>query len=251
LFYKLIYGSDKTNSRIIVLGGETDSGKTYQSLIYGETDDRMRVLDTENRIQQTIDFHGIDRDIEVVPILQTYSKTDRSKDQIRFQPDYLSSYDTLRNEIEKAVDNCNDYDILVIDGVSPIRNQYCKAKWFRDNTGRKGIMPTEWGDINEDQRQLLESLIHMSRLENKTVIFTAQMTDMYRKDVLVGRQLDMRDWGNYNVDYIIELYRPTDDNNRPIHNKYMANCTKSIIGAWEEDISNGRNLYDVFLELGI
>ncbi len=238
-------------SRIIVLGGETDSGKTLQSLIYGEKEDRLRVIDTENRVQQTIDFHNINRDIDVVNVLKTYDKTDRNKNQIKYQPDFLASYYALRDEIERSVDNTDEFDILVIDGISPIRNQYCKAKWFKDNTGRKGILPTEWGDINEDQRQLLEPLIHMSRLENKTVIFTAQMADMYRKDVLVGRQLDMKDWGNYNVDYIIELHRPVDDSGNILMNKYSANCIKSIIGSWQEDISGMRNLYDVFLELGI
>lgn len=238
-------------SRIIVLGGETDSGKTLQSLIYGEKDDRIRVIDTENRVQQTIDFHGIDRDITVVNVLKTYGKTDRKKNQIKYQPDFLASYDKLRDEIEYTVDNSDEFDTLVIDGISPIRNQYCKAKWFRDNTGRKGIMPTEWGDINEDQRQLIEPLIHMSRIERKTVILTAQMTDMYRKDVMVGRQLDVKDWGNYNVDYIIELSRPLDDSGNIIPYKYSAKCIKSIVGSWYEDLSDKRNLYDVFLELGI
>lgn len=238
-------------SRIIVLGGETDSGKTFQSLIYGEKEHRIRVLDTENRVKQTIDFHGIDKDIDVRNILKIFTKTDKSKNQIKYQPDFLSSYHNLRNEIEIAVDETDQFDILVIDGISPVRKQYCFAKWLNDNPGRVQPKEMEWKWINQDARQLIEPLIHMSRIENKTVIFTVQSKDKYLKDKLVGRELDIKDWCGYNVDYIIELSRPRDENNDVIHDKYTANCTKSIIGSWDEDLSGMRNLYDVFLELGI
>lgn len=238
-------------SRIIVLGGETDSGKTLQSLIYGEKDDRIRVIDTENRVQQTIEFHRIDRDIKVVNVLKTYTANDKKKNQIKYQPDFLASYHALRDEIEKCLDYTSNYDVLVIDGISPVRSQYCLAKWYSDNSGRKQPTSFEWAAINEDARQLLEPLIHMSRVEHKTIIFTAQMNDKYLKDKLVGRELDMRDWGKYNVDYIIELSRPVTEDGDIIDGQYTAKCTKSIIGSWQEDISGMRNLYDVFLELGI
>jgi hypothetical protein len=235
----------------MVLGGETDTGKTLQSLKFGEDSDRIRVLDTEDRVQRTIEFFNIERDIDVVKVLQTFKKTDHKAGHIKYQPDYLASYDELRKQIIDSIDNSVDYDILIIDGVSPIRTQYCRANWFRDNTGRINPTQFEWGDINEYQRKLLEPLIHLSRNENKTVIFTAQMADAYKNGNMIGRQLDMRDWGSYNVDYIIELYRPFDDDNRVVDGEYYAKCSKSILGAWTEDMSNNRLLYDVFLEYGI
>lgn len=240
-------------SRIIVLGGETDTGKTLQSLLYGEDSDKTVVLDTENRVNQTISFHNLQRDIEVIDCMVCFDKT--TKDHFKYQPDYYSSYLKIKEEIKRLLDDTDSFDILVIDGISPLRNQYCLAKWLVEiNKGktdkRVQPQPLEWKSINEDARQLIEPLIHMSRAKQKTVIFTVQMKDKYRKKEIIGRELDEKDWAKYNVDYIIELKRPEEDGNI-IPDEYIAKCTKSIIGAWDEDLSGKRNLYELFLELGI
>lgn len=247
------------NGSIAIFGGETDGGKSLQSLLHNGS---KRVLDTENRIPKTLDFHRsagylsdemMDRiynqEVDVRECMVLFENTDKSKNQIKYQPDFYSSYLKLREEIELAIEESDQFDILVIDGISPIRKQYCLAKWYVDNPDRKQPNEYDWRPINEDARQLLEPLIHLARMEDKTIIFTAQATDEYRKDVLVGRSLDTKDWCGYNVDLIVELNRPIINGKIDL-NTWVATCTKSLVGGWEMMVTH-RILEDVYLEVGL
>lgn len=248
-----------SNGLIAIYGGETDGGKSLQSLMHNGS---KRILDTENRINKTIEFHKsagylssemMDRiynqPVDVRECLVLFDTTDKSKNQIKYQPNFYESYHKLRYEIETAIDESDKYDILIIDGISPIRKQYCLAKWYVDNPDRKQPTTYDWRPINEDARQLLEPLIHLARIEDKTIIFTTQADDEYRNDRLVGRNLDAKDWCGYNVDMIVELNRPIVGGKIELNN-WVATCTKSLIGGWEENVTH-RILDDVYLEVGL
>lgn len=236
---------------IIILSGEAGNGKTYQSM--NGFDENVVVLDLENRDENVRARLFNDRLIDVIPIKQINDD---------FANDYTASYWELKKQVDLIKANHDDIGTVVVDGISDIRNKYSKAKWHSDNPSRKNPMPEEWTIINKDTSVLLEPLINMARYGHiDHLIMTAQMTDNYnagyqstdKKLVKVsikdGRRPATQDWQDYDVDIIINLQHPVKKNKVDL-GSYIAQCTKSPVGAWEEDIT-GKCLYDLLLEMGI
>lgn len=248
------------DGKIMVMGGETDTGKSLQSLMF-EGD--KRIIDTENRVQNTVNYHTkeqflpdemrdklISFNIDVRNVVKLHDKTDKTKGIMKYQPDYLASYYALRDEIETALEETDQYDVLIIDSISPIRKQYCLYKWHEENPNRVQPQPVEWGRINQLARDVLEPIIHMARCEDKTVIFTVQKTDEYVNDKLNGRIMDSKDWCSYNMDLILEMYQPTIRNGREKLDKFNVLCHKSLVGRWDSEVTY-KPIEDTLIENGL
>lgn len=235
---------------IIILSGEPGNGKTYQSMMF---DEKIKVLDLENRDESTRARYFKDRLIEVIPIKQINEN---------FENDYTASYYELERQVEAIKQNHDDIGTVVIDGISDIRNKYSKAKWLSDNPNRKNPRAEEWTVINKDTAVLLEPLINMARYGHiDHLVMTAQMKDNYnagyeqsenrlvKVSVKDGRIPATQDWQDYDVDIVINLRHHYKKGDLDL-STFVAHCTKSPVGAWEQDIT-GQSLYDLLLELGL
>jgi hypothetical protein len=235
---------------IIILSGEPGNGKTYQSMFF---DEQVVVLDLENRDEPTRARYFKDRMIKVIPIKQINDE---------FANDYAASYFELERQIENIKQNHDEIGTVVVDGISDIRNKYSKHKWLSENPTRKNPRMEEWTLINNDTSKLLEPLINMARYGHiDNLVLTAQMKDNYnmgyeqteKKLIKVsmkdGRIPATQDWQDYDVDVIINLQHPQKKTSIDL-SKYIASCTKSPVGAWEEDIT-GKCLYDLLIEMGL
>lgn len=236
---------------IVILSGDPGNGKSFQAM--NGFDEKVVVLDLENRDETTRARYFNDQLIEVIPIKQINDD---------FANDYAASYYELERQIESIKKDHSEIGTIVVDGISDIRNKYAKKKWLSENPTRKNPRMEEWTIINNDTAILLEPLINMTRqglIDN--LVMTAQMKDNYsagfeqteRKMVKVsikdGRIPATQDWQDYDVDVVINLRHPQKKTQVDL-SKYVAHCTKSPVGAWEEDITDVC-LYDLLLELGL
>lgn len=236
---------------IIILSGEAGLGKTFQAMT--DFDETVVVLDLENRDKEKQDRYFRDRLIKVIPIKQIDDD---------YKNDYAKSYWELHNQIELIKKDHDDIGTVVVDGISDIRNKYSKNRWLSENPTRKNPMPEEWTVINKYTSDLLEPLINMARYGHiENLVMTAQMTDNYnagfqatdkkliKVSIKDGRKPATQDWQDYDVDIIINLQHPVKKNQVDL-TKFIASCTKSPVGAWEEDITD-RSLYELLLEMGL
>lgn len=238
---------------ICLLAGEPGVGKSFQAMLFEEI---IKVFDLENRdkskLSQLTELKN--RLIEVIEIKQI--KPD-------FKDDYLQSYYKLQEEIDFALKNNGDFETLLIDGISDIRNKLALAKWHKDNPKRKRPNVFEWGTINETTKNMIAPLINMSRVLNKNLILTAQLKDDYgtvyeedakgnliKKSAKCGRTSACPDFIDYDVDIVIDMYHPERGAKGLDLNKFMINVTKSPIGSWTQDITN-QSLYDILIEKGL
>lgn len=234
---------------IIILSSEPGCGKTFQAM--NGFDETVVVLDLENRDEKTRARYYTDRLIEVIPIKQIDDN---------FANDYAASYYELEKQVDIIKNNYSEIGTVVIDGISDIRNKYAKKKWLSENPNRKNPRMEEWTIINNDTAKLIEPLINMARYGHiDNLVMTAQMKDNYnagyeqteRKMIKVsvkdGRVPATQDWQDYDVDIVINLQHPRKKTQVDL-SKYIAYCTKSPVGAWEDDITS-KCLYDLLLEL--
>lgn len=240
---------------IIILSGLPGGGKTWEAL--NGFDEVVKVLDLENRVEEKRARFYSDRMIEIVECKEIHLTADKSKNIKKYSPDYLASYYKLKSESDKLINNPNDVGTIVIDGISDIRKKYAKARWFEMNPKRKNPTVYEWTDINALVSEILESLINMCRHESINLVMTAQMKNHYvagfedgkKVSIQDGKEEAFEDWQAYDVDTIINLQHPVKKNKADL-SKFIARCTKSPVGAWEEDVT-GLCLYDLLLEMGL
>lgn len=245
---------------IIILSGLPGDGKTWQAL--NGFDEVVKVLDLENRVEEKRARLYSHRMIEVIECKEIYLKADKSKGIKKYDTDYLSSYYTLIKEVGNLINDPDKLGTIVIDGITDIRTKYAKSHWFELHPKRINPRAEEWGDINADvAKNVIEPLINMCRHENINLVMTAQMKNHYiagfqesggkmlKVSIKDGKEEAFEDWQAYDVDTIINLRHPVKKN-KPVLSQYMAHCSKSPVGAWEEDIT-GICLYDLLLELGL
>jgi len=228
---------------IIILASEPGGGKTYHAEGW---EDPILLWDAENpRAQDTKDTWYPEKMITIVPLLQ----------RVNHKRDYYQSYLTLKKNVDELLKlKSVDFLTIVVDGISDIRNKYAKAKWFHDHPNRKNPMPEEYTEINGTTNGLLEPLIDMANDCGFNLILTAQFCDRYGevekfengKKIIssekLGREPNYEDWQAYGVNTVIELVYQKPN--------YKAICTKSIMGCWEETITD-KNLFDVLKNKGI
>lgn len=233
-------------SIIVILSSEPGKGKTWQGMKFEEP---IRILDLENRDTKTKNLHYPDNLIDIRPLMQI----------IKGKRDYYASYLVLKKEIDSIIEgknNDNDFETLIIDGISDIRGKYAKAKWFHDHPTRKNPRSEEWTEINGTTNGLLEPMVDMAMAGNFHLMMTAQFCDQYGKVTKIiegkqvvsseklGREPGIENWQEYGAETVIQLeYRPNKK-------QYWAVCTKSYVGCWELDITD-KSLYDELVNLGV
>lgn len=240
---------------ILILSGLPGDGKTWQSM--NGFDEVIKILDLENRVEEKRARFYTHRMIDVIECKEIHHKADKAKNIKKYSPNYLESYYKLKSEIDKLIYNPDDIGTIVIDGISDIRTKYAKARWFEMNPKRKNPLVYDWSDINALVSEILEPLVNMCRHKHINLVLTAQMKNNYvagfedgkKVSIQDGKKEAFEDWQAYDVDTIINLRHPVKKN-KPVLSTFMAVCSKSPVGAWEEDITD-KCLYDLLLELGL
>ena len=204
-------------------------------------------LDLERRVKhETCDRYFPDRLIDVRDVLVVDK---------HYNTDYYLSYLALKKEIESCLGKKEGVPAtLVVDGITDVRNNYCKALWLHKNPGKRQPGKESWRLINEWTREILEPLMNLSKVLGLDLVFTAQCKDKYvtvsakdegkrvREQSTDGRVPNTKDWQNYGSSVLAELSN--------IGKKYFVKITKSPIGRDNFEIT-GRSLYGVLVEKGL
>lgn len=231
---------------IIIVSGEPGTGKSYQCLQWEEP---IIYIDLEKRVEkETYNRHFPDCLIDIKDVV-VVSK--------QYKTDYYASYLKLKTEIDRFLKlKSNEIpSTLVIDGVTDVRNNFCKALWLNKNPGKKQPGRESWRVINDWVKDLLEPLMNMSKIMNFNLVFTAQFKDDYtivsgrdergkpiKESSKGGRVPAAKDWQNYGGNTLVEL--------SCVGKMYQASITKSPVGIDKFEIT-GLSLFDELLERGI
>lgn len=243
--------------RIMVAAGDPGTGKSRLGM---DVEEPIEFWDIENKNKDMQRIYYPNKIIHRKDIL-AYDNT--------FHEDWYGTYLNLKKEIDNVVKLGQEvrdkkrkdigFEWLVIDGISPIRNKCMLAKWFHDNPKRKQPNEFEWGDINDDVRNLLFPLVNMTVAGIiPNLLFTAEFQDSYenlevyddrqnkivKKSVKSGREPAYKDYLGYKLYTLLELYADVTKK------KYKVVCTKSIVGIWDSDVTD-KSVYDVILEKGL
>jgi len=229
---------------IIIISGEAGSGKSHQCMMFEEP---IEYWDLEKKAQKTIKLHS-DKLIELKDLKQLTKN---------YRDDFYKSYLELKREADRflALPPEELPAALVIDGITDIRNEYCKAKYLHDNPTLKQVGEQGWRVINPLVRDLVVPLINMATVHDFHLVFTAQFTDIYgavtsrdekgkdvRKSGKLRRGSSAKDWQDFKVFTLVELSTRKK--------KYYAEITKSPVGIDEFEITD-LSLFDELIERGI
>lgn len=227
-------------SLILMLGGITGMGKSMQSLLYKDTVPGVKkvVIDLEDKAANT--YEAMVRRELVFGDITLKSPTVIGKN---CRADHIETYKKLLAIIEEII-NKNEYDVIVLDSVSYLRNNIC-ADYHCAAKGKRQVGTEAWREVNDNMRDIVFTLIRYSRLKGKTLILTCHMKDEYRDGQCVGLTFDTKDDIDHACDVIIRL------NGTVLDNVYTAQCHRSNAGGWEEDISGMSPLDAILEEKGI
>lgn len=149
--------------------------------------------------------------------------------------------------IMDMVDWANDvieeqYDLIILDGISLIRNMYAKEAWLLDfNTKNLAKMTgaqyksynelpepkdfpkgfsirkkigkddaSAWESVNNMTNNVVSPLIAQGIRTDTTVILTSGMTDDYVNHTKMGRIINCKDWIEYEVEVRLRLLKTKD-----------------------------------------
>lgn len=231
---------------IAILYSEAGCGKTYQSLTAEEP---ILEYDMENRVKKKIEKYYPDKLITLLEL---------KKYDAGFNEDKIESFNAFKKETINLI-KLPEGEIprtVIIDGIGDLRD-YAHAVWGKIEKRKKAMNPGDWSQVNDLVRDALFPLINWSRVHDTNLIMTAQMKDNYtvvenvngKQSVKDGRVPSFKEFCQYNVDCIIELWQPKVKG-KIKSGSYMATCSKSEVGSWEEDISN-KNLWDILIDKGM
>lgn len=228
-----------------ILYGEPGTGKSIKAL---EAEEEILVFDMENRLKQKISKVYPDKLITLLE-LKIYDKD--------YNEDKIGSFNVFVKETVKLRNIKDNFPkTVIVDGIGDLRD-YAHEKWCKVENRKKAMNPGDWSGVNDLVRDALFPLINWARVNDTHLILTAQMKDQYtviekitgKESVKDGRIPSFKEFCGYNVDFLIELWQPKEKGKiKP--GCYMATCSKSEAGSWEEDIT-GKNLWELFIEKGI
>ena len=120
-------------------------------------------------------------------------------------------------------------EMIVIDGISDLRDYAISAWIIKDNEERKaqGKSPRKsigeknigaWGEVNKTVRNLLEPLINLALVEDINLLMTAQFKEEWLEGNKVGYIPDLKPWMSYPVPCLCSLTSEKD--------KYSLSCYK-------------------------
>lgn len=249
----------------ISLNGFPGTGKTYATAkIVTELGLNAVVLDFEGKYGKTISqyYPEMVDQFEVIKVMKKKqgSKTDIDrrpgkkvtsadmKISFKNSPDYLESFITLKDEIVPAVLERNDFQVLIMDGATPIlRNNMGLEYWKMLHPDRENPMPEEWGAMNDVERAFIEAGIGWAEENNGLFIVTGQMKDDYKGDKKVGEIPGISVKCQHSIDVVLELKKEIYRD----HTEYKCVCLDSIKGQFTEPLTLERHVFDVVLERGL
>jgi len=234
------------SSIIGIFYSEPGCGKTYQVLTAEEP---IEYYDMENRGKKKIEKYYPDKLITLHE-LKLYDKN--------FNEDKIGSFDAFNEEIKKLI-KLKENEIpqtIIIDGIGDLRD-YAHEKWCKMEKRKKAMNPGDWEGVNDLVRNALFPPINWARVHKTNLLMTAQMKDNYtvvgkgddKTSSKDGRIPSFKEFCGYNVDLLIELWQPKVKG-KIMPGQYMATCSKSEAGSWEENITN-KNLWSVLQEKGV
>ncbi len=214
---------------IVIFSSEPGMGKTFD---IGKFEEPIIWFDFENRVKRTVDKYYSDRIISIRQCLQ-------------YTTDSKESHIATLEIFERELKNLKDARTIAIDGISDLR-EMAHTKWCVKNKRKHAVNPGDWEEVNDIVRELIFPLINYCRVNDIHLVMTAQFKDDYAIDKTgqsskVKRIPALKEWMMYNVDTLITLTYQKPN--------YWATCTKSIVGCWNEDITD-LSLYDLLIEKG-
>ncbi len=246
---------------IILIGGDGGTGKSYQVLRYFP--EPIAYFDMEfPRGKNVFKRHAPERIIELFPCREFYKKSEPAKKIKKGQVDVKKSHELLLSSVDTVLDKSNEYQTIVIDGVSDVRSSVADV-WLMNcrekNTKCKdrktiGKDPHAWSEVNKEvENEILFPIINVGRMEDINIVFTAQKEDEYKTINLESgkedtaksgkRVINTQNWLTFEMDTTIDL-EATEKG------KWYMTCQKSPIGVIpKQDITN-KSIYDVLLEKG-
>lgn len=222
---------------VLFFGGFPGSGKTLQSFLYMDgTGKKKIVIDIENKAVKTYETNVKKGCItDKVEIFNPYEYNND------YTVDYVKTYKKLVNKLN-VIKARNEYDIVVIDSYNRLRNGLC-SEYFKQTTGKKGIVELDWTHVNRLVMDLIMPLANYVRITNKTLIVTCHIKDRYEKDVCVGKMPDVKDGFDHLGDINLILCK--------VKNTYTVDCIRCAIGDWESDVSGNTSIDILLSEKGL
>ena len=164
----------------------------------------------------------------------------------------LNNFENWRDIVLSEERKC-----IVVDGISDIRD-YAIEEWIqthpiydskgnekkRESIGAKNL--TGWSEVNKRTRALLEPLVNYGLYKGVHVFFTAQMKQLYKDNIRVGEQPDIKEWMEYPVECLIILKKTEDT--------YTCTCDKAPMwsqGAFSSELRKDTGLLEVMSIQGL
>ena len=261
-------------STVTIMAGEGGNGKSMQAQRYPEP---IAYLDFEYpKGDLTRKNHNAERLITMFPCREYYGYNLVKKDEgyifekaeipkgfKKGQINIQKTYDIIKSTVDAILDNSSDYETIVLDSVSDIREIVADV-WLIEyrkkepkNAGRKviGKDPSAWSAINKIVcDDILFPIINIGRIENKNIVFTARLEDEYKTITLESgkeesaksgkRVIDVQDWITFEIDVIARL-------DATEKGKYFMQCSKTPKGVIPKTDITGKNVYDVLSDLEV
>jgi AAA domain len=259
-------------SAVIVIAADGGKGKTLQSSSFPE---QIAFLDFEYpKGDKNIKSNNPDKLITIMPCREYYGYKTVCKDgKVSFesievpaghkkgQIDIPSTNDTIKRTIDKVLDTSDQYETIVLDSVSDIRDVVAGV-WLQEYQKTKkadrkviGKDPSAWSAINKIVcDDILFPIINIGRIENKNIVFTSRLEDAYKVITLENgkedtaktgeRIIDCQNWVTFEIDVICRL-------DATEKGKYSMYCPKTPKGVIPKMDITGLNVYDVLSEKGV
>ena len=244
------------NGKIIMIASEDGHGKTRGICSFPE---EIALLDTEYpKSKQTISAFYADKLITTFPCQVYHTKSDPARGILRGNIDIDKTIDEIYKNIGHILDNYEQYETVVVDGVSDLRRMVAEHWIKHDPKHRKviGDNPSAWSEINDIVKErMLFPLINTARILDKTLILTSKMTDT--RTILTGedgashsyktgtKEPDVSEWIGYKMDVKILL---SCDKNKQYWINWLRAPTAGLPA--RENITD-IELYDVFRARGV
>lgn len=258
-------------STVILIGGEGGSGKSLQSSQFPEQiaycdfeyPKATKIISTERLItifpcREFYGYHLVNKNSKV-----TFEKCDVPASFKKGQVNVPATYKLIKKTINTVLDSSSEYETIVLDSITDIR-EIVADTWLleyraRDvkNRNRKvvGKDPSAWAQINKIVcNDILFPIINIGRIENKNVVFTAQMEDEWKTITLESgkedtaksgkRVIDAQNWVMFEIDVIAQL-EATEKG------RYFLTCKKTPKGVVPRMDITDKSVYEMLSERGV
>lgn len=159
----------------------------------------------------------------------------------------LKRVESWRDEIIK--DKGVNLKLIVIDGISDLR-KLARDEWNSTPGNKKasGKNKHAWEMINNRVRGIINPLVNYGLYYSVHVFMTAEMKDNYENDIKTGREPDIKEWMEHDIDCLIEMKKDKGTEH------YHCICDKAPMwssGSFISDLRKGTGLLEVLSMQGL